>query len=60
MNREKAFRIIDSVTSDLIYNISNGKIITAKHYLLALGLGNLTGKKHPVVIANYVVKKPLL
>ena len=55
MNREKAFRIIDSVTSDFIYNISNGKIITAKH-LLALGLGNLTGKKHPVVIANYVVK----
>ena len=56
MNREKAFRIIDSVTSDFIYNISNGKIITAKHYLLALGLSNLTGKKHPVVIANYVVK----
>ena len=52
MNREEAFGIIDSVTSDFIHNISNGKIIAAEHYLLALGLGNLTGKKHPVVIAN--------
>ena len=52
MNREKAFRIIDSATSDFIHNISNGKVITAEHYLLALGLGSLTGKKHPVVIAN--------
>ena len=51
-NREKACCIIDSVTSDFIHNISNGKIITTKHYLLALGLHNLAGQKQPVVITN--------
>ena len=51
-NREKGCRIIDSLTSDFIHNISIGKIITPKHYLSALGLHNLTGQKQPVVIAN--------
>ena len=51
-NREKPCRITDSVTSNFIHNISNGKIITTKHYSSALGLHNLTGQKQPVVIAN--------
>ena len=31
--QEKARRITDSITSDFTHNISNGKIITPKHYL---------------------------
>ncbi|KAG1711251.1 hypothetical protein GQR58_002553 [Nymphon striatum] len=51
-NREKACRLVDSVTSDFVHNISRGKVITPKHYLFALGLHNLTGQKQAVVLAN--------
>ena len=51
-NKERAFRMISSVTSDFIHNVSNGQIITPKHYLFALGLHNLTGQRQPVVMTN--------
>ena len=54
-NREKAHRMIDSLTSDIIDNISNGKFITPKHDLLDLGLHNptnLTRQRQPVAMAK--------
>ena len=45
-------RQIDSFGADLIHGVSRRKVITAKHFLLALGLHNLTGKKEAIVIIN--------
>ena len=51
-NREKACRIVSSVTTDFVHNMSHSKAITPKHYLFALGLHNLTAQKQAVVVAN--------
>ena len=45
-------QLIDSFGADLIHGVSRGKVITTKHFLLALGLHNLTGKKEAIVIIN--------
>ena len=50
--REKTKRLIDSLTADFVFNVSDGRVITPKHYLFALGLHNMTGHKQPVVITN--------
>ena len=36
-------RLIDSFAADMFHGVTRGKTITAKHFLLALGLHNLTG-----------------
>ena len=36
-------RIVHSIASDLVAGVTNGKIKTAKQFLLALGLHNITG-----------------
>ncbi len=43
---------MDSYSSDLIHGVTKGKVITAKHFLLGLGLHNITGQKKPVQIIN--------
>ena len=43
---------IDSFSSDLVHGISRGKVMTRKHYLLGLGLHNITGQKKVVQIVN--------
>ena len=50
--RDKTSRLIESLTADFVFNVSDGKVITPKHYLLALGLHNITGQKQPVVVTN--------
>ena len=45
-------RLIDSYASDLIYGVTRGKVMTAKHFHLALGLHNITGMKNPIEICN--------
>ena len=45
-------RLIDSYAADLIYGVTRGKVITAKHFLLALGLHNLTGMRKVIDINN--------
>ena len=45
---EKSVRIVNSLYSDVLYNISNGKFLTFKHTTLGLGLHSLTGIKAPV------------
>ena len=52
MASDNLSRLIDSFGADLFHGVSRGKAITAKHFLLALGLHNLTGKKEAVVIIN--------
>ena len=41
-------RLVEVYSSDLIHGVTRGKVITAKRFLLALGLHNLTGHKKPV------------
>ena len=45
-------RLVESYSSDLIHGVTKGKVITAKHFLLGLGLHNLTGQKKTVQILN--------
>ena len=47
---ESTSRLIQSYSSDLVYGVTRGKVITAKHFLLGLGLYNITGQKKPVEI----------
>ena len=41
-------RLVEAYSSDLIHGVTRGKVITAKRFLLGLGLHNLTGQKNPV------------
>ena len=45
-------RLIESYASDCIHRVSNGEVLIAKHFLLALGLHSITGQEKPVQIAN--------
>ena len=47
---ETTSQLIRSYSSDLVYGVTCGKVITAKHFLLGLGLHNITGQKKPVEI----------
>ena len=54
-NSESVGRLIQSYASDLIYGVTRGNVITAKHFLLGLGLHNMTGQKKPVEITHHLV-----
>ena len=43
-------RLIDSYAADLVSGVTRGKVMTAKHFLLALGLHNLSGSRKVVEI----------
>ena len=45
-------RLVDSYAADFIHGASKGACIMKKHFLLGLGLHNLTGKKKVVQITN--------
>ena len=45
-------RLIDSYSLDMIHGVSRGSVITSKHFLLGLGLHNITGQKKVVQLAN--------
>ena len=47
---EKSTRLIDSFSADLISSVTNGSILTAKHYLLAVGLHSITGMRQIIQI----------
>ena len=49
---ESVNRIMNSLASDMIYAVSQGKCITKKRYLLALGLHSMTGQRHVIDIVN--------
>lgn len=45
-------RKMNSMISDMINAVSQGKTVTLKHYLLALGLHNMTGQRKVIDILN--------
>ena len=45
-------RLINPYASDLVHGVTRGKVTTAKHFLLALGMHNLTGQKKVIEINN--------
>ena len=51
-NRHTVNRLIQSYSSDLIHGVTRGKVITGEHFLLGLGLHNMTGQKVPVQVMN--------
>ena len=40
--------------SDLIYGVTRGKVVTLKHFLIGLGLHNITGLKTPIKILSHL------
>lgn len=44
-NSDNVNRLINSYSADLIHGVTRGKFITSKHFLLGLGLHNITGQK---------------
>ena len=48
-------RLNMSYSSDLIHGVTKGKVITLKHFLLAMGLHNLTGQKTIINILSHLV-----
>lgn len=49
---EKFTRRMKSVGADIVFSVSNGKFIPAKHLALGLGFKSMTGKKEVVQILN--------
>ena len=51
----KVNRLVDSYSTDFIHGVSKGACITKKHFLVALGLHNLTGQKKVAQITHRLV-----
>ena len=51
-NREALTHSIESYISDLIHGVTRSKVITTKHFLLGLGLHNITGRRPPIQILH--------
>ena len=49
---EESTRLIDYFFADLISNVTNGSIMTGKHYLLAVGLHSITEMKQIIEILH--------
>ena len=43
-----------SYGSDLIHGVTRGKVVTLKHFLIGLGLHNITGLKTPIKILSHL------
>ena len=53
-NSESVDQLMQSYASDLIYGVTRGNVITAKHFILGLGLHNITGQKKPVEMNHHL------
>ena len=51
-NREALTRLIESYTPDVIHGVTGGKVVITKHFLLGLGLHNITGQRLPIQILH--------
>ena len=47
-------RLVHSYGSDLIHGVTRGKVVTLKHFLIGLGLHNITGLETPIKILSYL------
>ncbi len=46
--------MISSFGYDLIHGVTSGRVITLKHFLLGLGLHNITGLKLPIKVLSHL------
>ena len=53
-NHHTVNRSIQFYSSDITHGVTRGKAITAKHFVLGLGLHNITGQKVPVQVKNHL------
>ena len=51
---ERIKRLVDSYGADFIHGVSRGQVVTAKHFLVGLGLHNITGQKKAVEVLNHL------
>ena len=49
---EKTQQLIDSLAADIISGVTNGKFLTAKHFLLSMVLHSLSGSRYVIDILN--------
>ena len=49
---EKQARLFSSVTQDIIFAVTRGKVMQRKHFLLALGVHSLTGSRKIIDIVH--------
>ncbi|CAB3980567.1 Hypothetical predicted protein [Paramuricea clavata] len=47
-----AQRLVQSYAADLVHGVTRGNVMTAKHFLIGLGLHSITGKKKPIQLLN--------
>ena len=52
LSNSKVSRIVDSYAADLVHGVTRGKVMTSKHFVLAMGLHNITGSRKVVDIIN--------
>ena len=53
-NSDVIKRLVHSYGSDLIHGVTRGKVVTLKHFLIGLGLHNITGLKTPIKILSHL------
>lgn len=53
-NQERVKLLVRSYSNDLIHGVTRGKVMTLKHFLVGLGLHNLTGQKVPIQILSHL------
>ena len=51
---DRVSRLIGSYSADLIHGVSRGQVVTEKHFLMGLGLHNITGQKKVVEVLNHL------
>ena len=51
---DKVKRLVSSYGYDLIHGVTRGKVVTLKHFLLGVGLHNMTGLKLPVKVLSHL------
>ena len=51
---EKIKLLVQSYSNDVIHSVTRGRVITLKHFLVGLGIYNLTGQKVPIQILSHL------
>ena len=52
MTTEKTTSLLDSYAADLIHGITDGRFLTAKHFVFSVRLHSLTGSREIINILN--------
>ena len=52
MSNAQVSRLISSYSADLVHGVTRGRVLTAKHFVLSMGIHNITGSRRAVEINN--------